>query len=191
MSVPLNRVLVVAATEHELAASGGWRTLCCGVGPVEAAARTAAAIASDRPAAIVHVGIAGTRRDQALSPAMLVIGTETHYHDLAVPAHLAPAVLSTAPVLIEAVARAFPDAPRLAIGTSGRIGGTSDTIVEAMEGFGVLRAAHIAGVPAIEVRVISNEIEETDRTRWHFEAAFAAVLASTPALVEEVARCVS
>ena len=32
-----------------------------------------------------------------------------------------------------------------------------------MEGFGVLRAAQLAGVPAIEVRAISNEIEEVDR----------------------------
>jgi futalosine hydrolase len=191
MPVPLNRVLVIAATAQELAASEGWRTLCCGVGPVEAAATTAAAIAIDRPAAIVHVGIAGTRRARALSPATLVIGTESHYHDLAVPAHLAPAVLASSPALVEAAARAFPHAPRLAIGTSGRIGGTSDTIVEAMEGFGVLRAAQIAGVPAIEVRVISNEIEEDDRARWHFDAAFAAVLAATPMLVEEVARCVS
>ena len=57
-----------------------------------------------------------------------------------------------------------------------------------MEGFAVLRAAQLAGVPAIEVRVISNEIEETDRARWHFDAAFAAVAAATPRLVEEVAR---
>ena len=74
-------------------------------------------------------------------------------------------------------------------GTSGRIGGTTDTDVEAMEGFAVLRAAQMAGVPAIEVRVISNEIEQDDRRHWHFDAAFAAVLAATPRLVEEVARC--
>jgi futalosine hydrolase len=185
----LSRILVVAATERELAPSGGWRTLCCGVGPVDAAAVTAASIAAERPAAIVHVGIAGTRRARALPPATLVIGTEARYHDLLVPAHLAPGVLVTAPVLVAAVARAFPDAPRLAIGTSGRIGGTTDTDVEAMEGFAVLRAAHLAGVPAIEVRVISNEIEQDDRRHWHFDAAFAAVLAATPRLVEEVARC--
>jgi len=185
----LSRILVVAATARELAVSGGWRTLCCGVGPVDAAAATAAAIAAARPAAIVHVGIAGTRRALALPPATLVIGTEARYHDLLVPANLAPGVLVTAPGLVAAVARAFPDAPRLPIGTSGRIGGTTDTDVEAMEGFAVLRAAQMAGVPAIEVRAISNEIEQADRRLWHFDAAFAAVLAATPRLVEEVARC--
>ena len=144
-----------------------------------------------RPAAVLHIGIAGTRRARALPPATLVIGIEARYHDLSVPAHLAPNIVVAPPVLLAAAARAFPEAPRLAIGTSGRIGGTTDTDVEAMEGFAVLRAAQLAGVPAIEVRVISNEIEEEDRRLWHFEAAFAAVRAATPRLVEEVARCAS
>ena len=170
---------------------GEWRTLCCGVGPVDAAAATAAAVALARPAAVIHIGIAGTRRARALPPATLVIGTEARYHDLSAPAHLTPNVVVTPPSLVAAAARAFPDAPRLAIGTSGRIGGTTDTDVEAMEGYAVLRAAQMAGVPAIEVRVISNEIEQEDRTLWHFEAAFAAVRAATPRLVEEVARCAS
>ena len=60
-----------------------------------------------------------------------------------------------------------------------------------MEGFAVLRAAALAGVPAIEVRAISNEIEELDRGRWRFDEAFAAVRASTPAIVREVAACLS
>jgi nucleoside phosphorylase len=141
--------------------------------------------------AILHIGIAGTRRARALPPATLVIGTEARYHDLSVPSHLAPSVVVTSPTLVAAAARAFPDAPRLAIGTSGRIGGTTDTDVEAMEGYAVLRAAQMAGVPAIEVRIISNEIEQEDRTLWQFEAAFAAVHAATPRLVEEVARCAS
>ena len=180
----------MAATERELT-PGAWRTLCCGVGPVDAAAATAAAVALARPAAVVHVGIAGARRAQALPPATLVIGIEARYHDLSVPAHLAPSTVVASPSLVAAAARAFPDAPRLAIGTSGRIGGATDTDVEAMEGYAVLRAAQLAGVPAIEVRVISNEIEEQDRALWHFEAAFAAVRAATPRLVEAVARCAS
>ena len=183
--------MVVAATQRELAASGKWRTLCCGVGPVDAAATTAAAIALDRPAAIVHVGIAGARRACELVPLTLVIGTEARYHDLSVPARLAPGAVLVDAVLIAAVRSAFPDAVLLPIGTSARVGGTADTDVEAMEGFAVLRAAQLAGVPAIEVRAISNEIEEEDRARWQFEAAFATITAATPRLVEEVARCVS
>jgi hypothetical protein len=51
-----------------------------------------------------------------------------------------------------------------------------------------LRAAQLAGVPAIEVRAISNHIEEPDRARWHFDAAFAAITTATPLLVAELAK---
>jgi nucleoside phosphorylase len=59
-----------------------------------------------------------------------------------------------------------------------------------MEGFGVLRAAQHAGVPAIEIRAISNDIEEADRARWSFAQAFAAITAVTPVLVAEMQRCI-
>ena len=177
------RILVVAATARELASPEGWLTLQCGVGPVEAAARTAAAIAELRPAAILHVGIAGARRARALAPASLVTGADSRYCDSNVPAEWAPSVVLASPLLLRAVQGAIPDAVTLSIGTSARVGGTSDCDVEAMEGFGVLRAAQLAGVPAIEVRAISNEIEEADRTRWHFDAAFASITGVTPLLV--------
>ena len=51
----------------------------------------------------------------------------------------------------------------------------------------MLRAAQLAGVPAIEIRAIANEIEEADRARWRFEEAFAALAAATPRLVRELA----
>ena len=77
------------------------------------------------------------------------------------------------------------------IATSGLVGGGRDADVEAMEGYGVLRAARDAGVPAVEVRVVSNEVEEQDRARWMFTEAFAALHALLPALVEEVITCTS
>lgn len=180
------RILVVAATARELATPDGWLVLQCGVGPVEAAARTAAAIAAWQPAAILHVGIAGARRARALAPASLVIGSEARYCDSNVPAEWAPSVVHASVTLVHAVQHALPNAPTLTVGTSARVGGTSHCDVEAMEGFGVLRAAQLAGVPAIEVRAISNDIEETDRARWQFDAAFAAITAVTPQLVHAV-----
>lgn len=177
------RILVVAATARELAVPEGWLTLQCGVGPVEAAARTAAAIAALRPDAILQVGIAGARRARALAPASLVIGADSRYCDSNVPAEWAPSVVQASAAMLHAVQRAFPNAATLTIGTSARVGGTSDCDVEAMEGFGVLRAAQLAGVPAIEVRAISNEIEEADRARWHFDAAFTSITGATPQLV--------
>ena len=51
-----------------------------------------------------------------------------------------------------------------------------------MEGFGVLRAAALAGVPAVEVRAISNEIGEDDRARWDLDAGLAALALVMPTI---------
>ena len=184
-------VLVVAATAHELGPADGWRTLACGVGPVEAAAATAAAIAERPPRAILHVGIAGSRHRPVLAPPALVIGSESVYCDVDTTNRWAPRSVAPSVLLLDAAQRVLPHALVLAIGTSARVGGTSGCDVEAMEGFAVLRAAQLAGIPAIEVRAIANEIAEPDRARWHFDEAFAAIVAATPALVQEFARCVS
>ncbi|HYD52317.1 MAG TPA: hypothetical protein VEA99_06810 [Gemmatimonadaceae bacterium] len=186
-------ILVVAATARELAAPVGWLTLRCGVGPVEAAAATALAIAAHRPRAVLHVGVAGARRACGIAPGAVIVGTEARYCDL--PASLPPGwaarAVAVAPSLVDAVRRVAPDAMPLPIGTSARVGGTSGCDVEAMEGFGVLRAAELAGVPAVEVRVISNEVEEEDRARWRLDDALAAIVALTPRLVAELRSCVS
>jgi futalosine hydrolase len=184
------KILVVAATARELAEPADWLALECGVGPVEAAAATAAAIATRRPAAVLHVGIAGVRRSCGLAPGTFVIGSEALYSDLDVPEEWAPRAVKPAPQLVAAVRRVLPDSPLLPIGTSARVGGTTGCDVEAMEGFAVLRAAQLAGVPAVEVRVISNAIEETDRAHWHFAEAFTAITEITPHLVAALLRSV-
>lgn len=186
----LSSVLVIAATGRELAPPQGWRTLVCGVGPVDAAIRTAAEIGRARPSAILHIGIAGARRSREFPPAAIVIGEESRYSDLDVPAEFAPSSVRPAPALVQAAQRALPEAHLLPIGTTARVGGSRDCDVEAMEGFSVLRAAAEALVPAVEVRVVSNEIEELDRKRWHFDHAFSTVQAITPRLVAEIAQCV-
>jgi len=185
----LGRVLVVAATTRELATADGWRTLCCGVGPVDAAVATAVALAAEPPLAVLHIGIAGARRGSGLAPAAVVVGVESIYCDLGVPEAWAPHRVVAPADLVDAACRAVPGAVRLAIGTSGRVGRTADCLVEAMEGFAVLRAAALAGIPALEVRVISNDIDEPDRGKWRFDEAFAAVRAVTPALVQGFAAC--
>lgn len=186
---PLAQVLVIAATARELAPSAGWPVCVCGVGPVDAAAATAAAIARDRPRAILHVGIAGAWRTAHLAPPSLVVGTESIYCDLGVPEAWAPHHLAADSRLVEAVCRAVPAASRRVIGTSGRVGHTSGCEVEAMEGFAVLRAAALAGVPAVEVRSIANAIEEPDRSFWRIDDACRAIIDVTPGLVRELAAC--
>lgn len=175
-------LLVVAATPDELRGAEGADTLVCGVGPVEAAARTAASLAETRARALLHVGIAGSRTFEA--PA-LVIGSEARYGDADDPRWI-PLSVPADQSLVAAAQRAFPAAPVLPIGTSARVGGSSGCEVEAMEGYAVLRAAAIAGVPAVEVRVLANAIGEPDRSLWRFEEAKALLAESLPALLREV-----
>jgi futalosine hydrolase len=176
-------ILVVAATEAELAGAAGADTLVCGVGPVDAAATTARALAERSPRAVLHVGIAGAT---GIEPPTLVIGSEALYCDIARDgAAQIPRVerAEPSPRLVEAARAALPDALVRPIGTTAHVGRGFGCDVEAMEGFGVLRAAALAGVPAVEVRAVSNAVDEPDRTRWQFENAFAALADAVPRLL--------
>jgi futalosine hydrolase len=172
-------ILVVAATERELEGSGDAETLVCGIGPVEAALSTARALGRRLPDRILHVGLAGAR---ALPPPALVVGSESVYCDILDERSLIPRVerIAPDPELVDAVHRALPEAQSLPIGTSASVGGGTTCDVEAMEGFGVLRAAALAGVPAVEVRAVSNLVGEADRSRWRFEDAFVVLADAVP-----------
>jgi nucleoside phosphorylase len=127
-----------------------------------------------RPEAVVHVGIAGSR---TLEPPALVLGSEAVYCDVVDPSSTLPRIERARPDegLLERAQTALPEAHVLPIATCGKVGGGTGFDVEAMEGFGVLRACELAGVPAVELRAISNSPEEADRTRWRFDDAFAAL----------------
>ena len=173
-------MLVVAATARELGRLDGVRTLVCGTGPVEAAIATARALAEERPSAVLNVGIAGGHE---LEPLTLVLGSAAVYCDSAGP--LVPARTLPDSGLLARLRDAFPEARVLPIGTSAQVGGSrqASVAVEAMEGFAVLRACELAGVAAVEARVVSNEISEPDRALWRFDEAFAALAEVLPRLV--------
>lgn len=170
-------MLVVAATERELALLDGVETFRCGIGPVEAALQTALVLQERRPDAVLHVGIAGSR---TLEPPALVLGSEAVYCDVIDPSSTLQRVERALPDagLLERFRVALPDARLLPIATCGKVGAGSGFDVEAMEGFGVLRACELAGVPAVELRAISNSPDESDRSRWRFDEAFAALAAA-------------
>ncbi len=157
----------------------------CGVGPVEAAARTAAGLqALQRLKGVLNVGIAGSR---TFGEPEAVIGTEAVYCDADDPRWIelhTPADRT----LLEAACRALPGARAEPIATSARVGGSTGCEVEAMEGYAVLRAAALAGVPAIEVRVLANAIGEPDRRRWRFDEAKALLAELLPGLIRELAH---
>lgn len=167
----------MAATDLELCGHEG---LVCGVGPVEAAAATATELALRRPGAVLHVGLVGGR---GLAPGTIVVGSESRYCDLAAAIPVVDCERPH-PVLLERVVTALPDAELLPIGTSAAVGSVShDVAVEAMEGFGVLRAAARAGVPAVEVRAIANELGEPDRARWDLGTGLGALRGTLPGLL--------
>ncbi len=176
-------ILIVAATEAELCGHAG---LVCGVGPVEAAAATSTALAARLVDAVLHVGIAGARRGSGIDVGELVVGVEARYEDV-VMGGLAPHALFADERLVAAVAEALAVEP-VVIGTTARVAGGSCT-VEAMEGFAVLRAAELAAVPAVEVRAISNHVED-DRSAWRIDDALAALAEALPVLDEAIAAVV-
>jgi futalosine hydrolase len=180
--VATNReVLLVAATDIELCERPG---LACGVGPVEAAAATAQRLAAGPPGAVLHVGIAGAR---GITPGGLVIGSESVYCDISAEIPVVDR-LEPDPELLVALREAVPEALTLPIGTSAAVGGAADVRVEGMEGFAVLRACVLAGVPAIEVRAISNEISEGDRSLWRIGRALEALADALPRMLEAAAQ---
>jgi hypothetical protein len=106
-----------------------------------------------------------------------VLGSEAVYCDVVDPASTLPRVERARPDagLLERATTALPEAHVLPIATCGRVGGGTGFEVEAMEGFGVLRACELAGVAAVELRAVSNSPDEADRARWRFDEAFAAL----------------
>jgi nucleoside phosphorylase len=154
----------------------------CGIGPVESALSAARRLAGTKPTALIQIGIAGAR---TLVPPSLVIGSEAVYCDVADPQASVPRVerVQPDPQLLAVAQTALPHAHVLEIGTTGRVGGGAGYEVEAMEGFGVLRAAALAEVPALELRAISNLVAERDRGRWQADAALAALAEAVRSLL--------
>jgi futalosine hydrolase len=175
-------LLVIAATPQELAGAAGARTLVCGIGPHEAYTATEDAVAEGGADAVLNVGIAGARRGGGVPLLATVIGTQ------AVDCDGDSEPIAPAAKLLAGARRALPDAFALPIGTSAYVGGTRDVTIEAMEGFSVLAACLDEGVPALELRVISNEVEEPDRALWRFDDALAELARVTRLVVAELER---
>jgi adenosylhomocysteine nucleosidase len=160
-------VLFVMATEQEYGdhLRKRIRPLITGVGPVEAAAATAAALAalahaSSRPDLVFSLGSAGSRR---LEHAAVYQIASVAYRDMdaspfgfekgATPFLDEPAVIP--------IPHRLPDIPVASISTGAAIvsGGAYDSIeadMVDMESFAVLRAAHRFSLPMIGLRGISD-----------------------------------
>lgn len=70
--------------------------------------------------------------------------------------------------------------------TTARLAGTHpEALAEAMEGFGVVTAATPWDIPALELRTICNPVGVSDRAAWDLPGAFAALAATTTALLAD------
>ena len=182
--------LLVCAVAQELAwfiPASDVEVLVCGVGPVDAAARVAQALAARSYATVVNVGIAGAFDGVAPVGAGVVVANERLELDvetgipIVLPHGERPVEwVASDPSLVSGLAACGMQAVRGI--TVGRVTATEATAerlarlgaqVETMEGFAVLRAAELAGIPAIELRGISNRVGERARNGWNFDAGIA------------------
>ncbi|HTU71194.1 MAG TPA: futalosine hydrolase [Candidatus Baltobacteraceae bacterium] len=183
-------ILLVSATAQELDWLGpraGVETLTCGIGPVDAAARVARALAEQQYDMLVNAGIAGAFAGVAHVGDGVVVGEELYELQLESGAPLvlpfgnllAERIPSDAP-LIEAISGlGFPLVRGITVSQVTTTDATAQRLrargaeIESMEGFAVLRAAQLAGIPAIEVRGISNIVGDRSKGEWDFEAGLA------------------
>jgi len=193
-------ILVVVATEHErsrLREHDDVEFLTCGIGPIEAAHETARAIAAKRYDCVLNVGIAGGFRERAEVGDAVVVG-ESVYADLGLEGGgtlrfaLVDRVESSGALLAPYHSGEL-DARVVRGLTSATITATDERAIalehqfdvdtEAMEGFSVLRAAERAGVPALEIRGISNLVGERTTNGWDFTAGIEAAAAALDAFL--------
>ncbi|MEU1286871.1 futalosine hydrolase [Kitasatospora sp. NPDC005856] len=184
--------------------------LAAGVGPAAAAAAASCALAAHPYALAVSAGIAGgfaplapvgsTVLADAIVAADLGAETPEGFADVTelgfgTVRHTPP------PAAVALVARAL-GGPGLAVGpvlTVSTVTGSAEraaelaarhpgTVAEAMEGFGVAEAAARYGVPALELRTVSNPVGPRDRAAWRIGEALAALERAFAALpVHELA----
>ncbi|XNL31671.1 futalosine hydrolase [Longispora sp. K20-0274] len=185
------RTLIVTAVEAEAAAvraaSPDLEVYPVGVGIAAAAAGTATLLARGTYDRVISAGIAGAFAGRA-AIGDVVIGTRAVSPELG--AHSPDGFL---PIETLGFGTSWFDADPLGVaGLSGEIlcvqsvTGTAvgaeelaarypEAVAEAMEGFGVATAAHLAGVRFGELRTISNLIGPRDKSAWRFGIALAAL----------------
>ncbi len=198
-------ILVVCALAAELRGlepRDGVDVLAAGIGPVEAAAATARALALGAYAAVVNAGIGGAFRGRARIGEALLVGEE-RLADLGLEgggaltlpdgAELTGRAAADPELLARCEGLSLPVGRGLTVAqvtttdaTAERLLRTYDAHVESMEGFAVLRAAAIAGVPALELRGISNEVGDRAKSGWDFGAGSRAAVAALNAVLDRL-----
>ncbi|MDL2344143.1 futalosine hydrolase [Deinococcus sp. MIMF12] len=205
------RVLIVVATavEAEGLRDLPADVVVSGVGPVAAALVTASALGRQRYDLAVSAGIGGAYPGSGLEPGDLAVSSRIVQADLGAwdgSAFLGLDALGLSVLPGEAHAGVFEVwdgaealaarlgaayGPTLTLGTvTGSRGGAQawaarhpGALTEGMEGAGVAHAALLAGLPALEVRGVSNPVGPRDRAAWRIPEALAAARRGLEALL--------
>lgn len=194
------RMLVITSVEKEAEALGaiaGVTTVVSGIGRTNAAATTTEALLTRGPCdGVISAGIAGALPGSNLRLGEVVVASQCVYleeglltpvgfqsmADLGFPlgdfagnvvpvgeAMLSAAVeLRTGPIATVATCSGTDEAAKDVAQRTG-------ALAEAMEGAAVVHAARRLGVPAIELRAISNTTGDRDRQQWDIGAALSAL----------------
>ncbi len=162
--------------------------LVTGIGPVEASCAVAEALARRPYRLMVNAGLAGSFDGAApVGDGIVVVddaielGLESGALLALPPGSSLVDRASSDPYLVDQLrARGFLALRGITVArvtsseaTAGRLARELGAQVESMEGFAALRAAQRAGVPAIEVRGISNRCGDRGRSGWDFVAGVA------------------
>jgi futalosine hydrolase len=184
-------ILLASAVEDELAFWKGREdveVLVTGIGPVEASCALTAALARRRYHLVVNAGLAGAFDGAAAIGEGVVVADDFIELDLeggaalALPpgARIFDRAVSDATLVEQLRAEGFAALHGITVArvtssavTASRLAQRHGVQVESMEGFAALRAAELAGIPAIELRGISNRCGERDSSGWNFSAGLA------------------
>ncbi len=200
-------VLIVCALREELTSFEDRpyvTVMQSGIGPVESAIATARALAATRFTLVINAGIAGGFRDHvAVGDSVAVV--EEYYVEIGREDGIAldlpnGALLDNKAISDPRLLSPFKEGllgSHLGNGVTSATVTTSDAraalltkkfdpMVESMEGFAVLRAARRAGVPAIELRGISNLVGDRASNGWDFYAGSTAAVRAVDAFLDNL-----
>lgn len=197
-------ILLVCAVAKELAflpPRSGVEILVTGVGPVEAAANVSRALAQGRYELVVNAGLGGAFDGCAAIGDGVVVAEDRMELDLETGSplslpdglHVADRAASSLDLADRVTELGFAALRGVTVARVTALDATAHRLyvggaqVESMEGFAVLRAAEIAGVPAIELRGISNRVGDRARSGWDFRAGLVGLQRVLDALLSLVA----
>lgn len=193
-------LLICSATAFEsnllrqhLSGDASIRIIETGVGPVNAAHALTLAIVNDTPKAVVVCGVGGAYPGSGLAIGDVACASVEIYGDLGAQSPkgfldmkaLGFAVAALPTPLFNELPMVIRPAPRsVPFVTVSTCTGTSDAAeairrrtggaIENMEGAAIAHVAHLHGIPAGEIRGVSNDVTNRDTSQWRLKEASAA-----------------